>query len=67
MFLQAVTDTTVELLIQGGAVGLALAALGLIWYSMRLMANHLTDVAKVLGRVTQVLEMVVDRLDRKDD
>jgi len=56
----------VQIIIQGGAVGLALVSMGLIYVCLKMMGNHLTDVATMLGRVAQVLEMVVDRLDGKD-
>lgn len=59
-------DSTIQIIIEGGAVGLALVALGLIWYCLKLIGNHLTDVTSMLGRVAQVLEMVVDRLDGRN-
>lgn len=46
----------IQALVQGGAVGLALVALGLVYYCLRLISNHLVEVAGLLARVSGSLD-----------
>lgn len=57
--MDAITNNTVALLIQGGAVGLALVSLGIIWYAFRMMFNHLTTVSAHIGASNEVQRELV--------
>ncbi len=57
------SDTAIDIIIQGGAVGLALVSLGLTWYCVRVIANHLVHTVEVLTRLTDVVDKLVDRVD----
>lgn len=54
----------VQVIIQGGAVGLGLVALLLVGYTIRILTNHLTHVANILGRVEANLSILIQRLTR---
>ena len=62
----------IETIIQGGAVGLALAQLGFMYYLVKsfgeLVRNHISHSTKVQVKLTLAIEklvMVVSSLDRK--
>ena len=55
---------TIQIIIEGGAVGLALVALGLVYYCVRTMTNHLVEVSGLLGRVSNQLERLAHWLER---
>lgn len=53
---------TVRVIVQAGAVGLALVALALVGYTVRIMSNHLIHVTEILGRIEGAIEALADRL-----
>lgn len=64
------TDSTATVLIQGGAVGLAIVALGLVFYALRLIGNHLMHVTATLRdtvnqmcALTGAIDRLVERID----
>jgi len=49
---------TLRVLVQGGAISLALVALGIVFYTIRALLNHLPHIAEVLtGLVAEVRAM----------
>ncbi len=48
--------TTVEVIIQGGGVGLALVSLGLVGYALRTLMNHLPHMAVNMEHMADSME-----------
>ena len=53
----------VQILVQAGGLGLALASLFIIWYIVRALINHLHDVTEKLALVGTNLEKLAAALD----
>jgi hypothetical protein len=50
---------TVEVIIQGGGVGLAVAALGLVSYALRALLNHLPHMSSDMKHMASTLELLM--------
>lgn len=61
------TDSAIGLLIQGGAVGLALFSIYGLIYALRMAFNHLSTIGEQIGRSTAVQEHLVDAVERLVD
>lgn len=61
-----VDNNTVAILIQGGAVGLALISISGLIYALRMAFNHLAHTGEMLGRVAGVLHVIAQRLEIED-
>lgn len=59
-----VDNSTVAILVQSGAVGLALAGIGGLIYALRMAFNHLSHVGEQLGKITAALDDISDKLDK---
>jgi hypothetical protein len=59
----ATTDPTlIQIIIQAGAVGLALFALFLVWQCIKILTNHLAHVSEILGDVSATLRELLNEL-----
>ena len=45
----------IGVIIQGGAVGLAAFALGIVWYAFRTMVNHMQHWIESQGQIVEIL------------
>lgn len=55
----------VDILVQAGAVGLALVSITGLIYALRLSFNHLNEISNQLGKITVILEIILKRLERR--
>jgi hypothetical protein len=62
-----VGNETIQIIIEGGAVGLALVSLGLVYYCIRVMTNHLVHVSELLGCLANQLERLTHWLERNGE
>lgn len=53
----------VRVLADAGGVGVALASLGLVAYTLRLITNHLAHLAEAVAKCVSLLEIVERRLN----
>ena len=54
---------TIELIVQAGGVGLGLAGLGALVYTIQRLFNHLQHLTEALSGITQQMEHVATVLD----
>ena len=57
----------VPVIIQGGAVGLALVAFGIVWLLVRLTSNHFVHFAELLTKVVEKLDYMTKAIERHND
>jgi len=56
----------VPTIIQGGAVGLALAALGIVYALIRLTSNHFVHFAELLAAIGEKLDRLIAATERRN-
>ena len=52
-------ESSIELVVQGGAVGLAALAIWSLHYALRTLINHIPHIASDLRRVAETLDELV--------
>lgn len=62
-----VDSETVQVLIQGGAVGLALVSIGGLIYALRMAFNHLSHIGEQLGASNAIQAGMLDAIERISD
>ena len=58
------SETLIQVIIQGGAVGLALVALGIVGLLVRLISNHFIHFAELLTGIGEKLDRLIDATER---
>ena len=59
----------VQVVIQGGSVGVAVLALGILWQvirtAMKLIGNHFVHFAELLTQVVEKLDRLIDATEKR--
>ena len=58
------SETLIQIIIQGGAVGLCLVALGIVGLLVRLTTNHFVHFAALLSGIGEKLDRLIDATER---
>ena len=58
--------TIIEAIVQGGAVGLAAFALYIVHFALKAIINHIPHITEAMVRVADVLQRLVEDVERHE-